>query len=72
MCAPGTEGDGVTCVDCVLSYQPDAVAGNVTCTLFPPNTNAPNRATSVSDCKGMQNMNQIRFDWLKVNFSIDR
>ena len=52
---------GVTCTDCVLSYQPGGVAGNVTCTPCPPNTNAPDKATSVSDCTGMQNMYQNIF-----------
>ena len=52
VCSPGTEGDGVTCADCILSYQPGGVSGNVSCTLCPPNTNAPNRATAASDCTG--------------------
>ena len=58
VCAAGTEGDGVTCTDCVLSYQPGGVPGNVSCTPCPPSTNAPERATSASDCTG----NQMAFD----------
>ena len=57
VCAPGTEGDGVTCSDCILSYQPGGVPGNVTCTLCPPNTIAPDRATLASNCTG----NKISF-----------
>ena len=52
VCAAGTEGDGVTCTDCVLSYQPGGVPRNVSCIPCPPSTNAPKRATSASDCIG--------------------
>ena len=75
VCAAGTEGDGVTCTDCILSYQPGGVSGNVNCTSCPPNTRAPNRATSAAACTGgskdkYTRLQQTHFDFLPGVFSI--
>ena len=51
-CVAGTEGDGLTCTQCIKSYHPGGQPGTVTCTQCPDGSFAPDGSTSADDCEG--------------------